>query len=84
MPIFEYQCGDCDREFEAYVNAGRTPACPACQGENLVKRLSSPGMVGASAGRASRPRLTGRLRRRRRALRVPRGTLTPETPTRGP
>ena len=55
MPIFEYQCSDCDREFEAYVNAGRRPACPACQGENLVKRLSSPGMVGASAGRASTP-----------------------------
>ena len=55
MPIFEYRCSDCDREFEAYVNAERTPECPACQGSNLVKRLSSPGMVGASAGRASTP-----------------------------
>ena len=55
MPIFEYQCGDCEREFEAYVSAGRTPECPACHGANLVKRLSSPGMVGVSAGRAAAP-----------------------------
>jgi putative FmdB family regulatory protein len=55
MPIFEYQCGDCEREFEAYVNGGRAPECPACHGANLVKRLSSPGMVGASAGRSASP-----------------------------
>ena len=55
MPIFEYHCSDCDREFEAYVSAERTAECPACQGTNLVKRLSSPGMVGASAGRQSSP-----------------------------
>jgi len=24
MPIFEYRCSDCDREFEAYVSAERT------------------------------------------------------------
>jgi putative FmdB family regulatory protein len=53
MPIFEYHCSDCAREFEAYVSAERTAECPACQGTNLVKRLSSPGMVGASAGRQS-------------------------------
>ena len=51
MPIFEYQCRDCEREFETYVSGERTPACPACQGANLDKRLSSPGMVGAAAGR---------------------------------
>ena len=50
MPIFEYHCSDCDREFEAYVSAERTAECPACQGTNLVKRLSSPGMVGAASG----------------------------------
>ena len=53
MPIFEYRCSDCEREFEAYVSADRAPECPACRGENLVKQLSSPGRVGASASRSS-------------------------------
>ena len=50
MPIFEYRCGDCAREFEAFVTAERTAECPACRGANLEKRLSSPGMVGVGAG----------------------------------
>jgi putative FmdB family regulatory protein len=50
MPIFEYKCTDCGREFEAFVTGERTAACPACRGANLAKLLSSPGMVGASAG----------------------------------
>ena len=50
MPIFEYRCGDCDREFEAFVTAERTAECPACHGANLVKQLSTPGMVGGSNG----------------------------------
>ena len=52
MPIFEYRCADCDREFEAYVSAGRAAECPGCKGLKLVKQLSAPGMVGASAGRS--------------------------------
>jgi putative FmdB family regulatory protein len=47
MPIFEYVCRDCGREFEAFVTGERKPACPACQGANLGKLLSRPGMVGA-------------------------------------
>ena len=52
MPIFEYHCQDCSREFEAFVTGDRKPACPACQGANLDKLLSRPGMVGA--GESSR------------------------------
>ena len=52
MPIFEYRCSDCERDFEAFVTADRKAECPSCQGSNLVKRLSSPGMVGASNGSA--------------------------------
>jgi putative FmdB family regulatory protein len=50
MPIFEYACQDCGREFEAFVTAARVPACPACQGVNLARQLSRPGMVGVSSG----------------------------------
>ena len=55
MPIFEYRCGDCAREFEAFVTAERTAECPACRGANLEKRLSSPGMVGAGSGASREP-----------------------------
>jgi putative FmdB family regulatory protein len=51
MPIFEYQCRDCEKPFEAFVTAERTPECPACHGANLVKLPSSPGMVGVTGGR---------------------------------
>ena len=50
MPLFEYKCSDCDREFEAFVTTDRTAECPACHGANLEKLLSSPGMVGAAHG----------------------------------
>lgn len=48
--MFEYRCQDCKREFETFVTAQRTAECPSCQGSNLVKQLSSPGMVGVSSG----------------------------------
>jgi putative FmdB family regulatory protein len=54
MPLFEYECQDCNRPFEAFVTASRTPACPGCKGTNLAKQLSSPGMVGA-VGRSAGP-----------------------------
>ena len=50
MPLFEYECRDCGRVFEAFVTNERTAGCPACQSANLRKLLSSPGFVGASAG----------------------------------
>jgi putative FmdB family regulatory protein len=49
MPLFEYQCRDCERPFESFVTADRKPACPACGSENLLKMISRLGMVGASA-----------------------------------
>jgi len=52
MPLYEYQCRDCHKPFEAFVTADRPAACPACQGVNLAKLLSSPGMVGVASGRS--------------------------------
>jgi putative FmdB family regulatory protein len=53
MPIFEYLCRDCGREFETFVTGERKAACPECQGANLGKLLSRPGMVGAGDRSAS-------------------------------
>jgi putative FmdB family regulatory protein len=43
MPIFEYACKSCGKEFEALVLATTAPpACPACQGTELEKLISAP------------------------------------------
>jgi putative FmdB family regulatory protein len=59
MPIFEFQCLDCEREFEAFVTTERTAECPACHGANLAKQLSSPGMVGSNGGKREAVPITG-------------------------
>jgi putative FmdB family regulatory protein len=52
MPLFEFQCRDCQTPFEAFVTSERTPACPACGSQELLKLLSRLGMVGTSASQA--------------------------------
>lgn len=52
MPLFEFQCAACERQFESFVTADRKPVCPACGGERLQKLLSRPGMVGAAGSTA--------------------------------
>ncbi len=41
MPIFEYACKRCSREFEQLVMGGAIPECPACKSRDLDKRLSA-------------------------------------------
>jgi putative FmdB family regulatory protein len=40
MPILEYVCKQCDRQFEAIVLGSQQPACPSCQGTKLERLLS--------------------------------------------
>jgi putative FmdB family regulatory protein len=42
MPIYEYQCKECDHQFEAMrkVSDGPPDACPAC-GKNALQKLVS-------------------------------------------
>jgi putative FmdB family regulatory protein len=40
MPIYEYACHDCGKEFEALVRTGTVPTCPACGSVELEKQLS--------------------------------------------
>ena len=53
MPLFEFQCRECETPFEAFVTAERKPACTACGSENLQKMLSRLGMVGAGNASAA-------------------------------
>ena len=49
MPIFEYQCKECDHKFEKLVVSSQstTPECPNCS-ESHVKKLISAGSVRAN------------------------------------
>jgi putative FmdB family regulatory protein len=43
MPIYEYVCIDCKREFEllrSFNEADRPMTCEACGGENVKRKLS--------------------------------------------
>jgi putative FmdB family regulatory protein len=41
MPIHEYRCGDCGRQFETLVRNGDPDIeCPQCHGRKLARELS--------------------------------------------
>ena len=44
MPIYEYQCRDCGKEFEKLMGFSdpniNSPECPGCKSENTNRRLS--------------------------------------------
>ncbi|MCG3201495.1 MAG: hypothetical protein NFCOHLIN_01365 [Gammaproteobacteria bacterium] len=41
MPLYEYACKDCGRQFEQLVRADSRPECPACHGRRLEKMMSA-------------------------------------------
>ena len=43
MPIYEYRCTACEHELEALQKISDAPLthCPACDSENLVKKVSA-------------------------------------------
>jgi putative FmdB family regulatory protein len=42
MPLYEFNCLDCEREFELLVRGSEKPQCPQCEGTRLTKLLSAP------------------------------------------
>lgn len=52
MPLFEYECRGCGRQFEYLTRDGQTPACPACKSEDLQKLLSVFAVSGTGSGDA--------------------------------
>ena len=40
MPIYEYECRECQNRFELLVLGSDTPACPECQATDLERLMS--------------------------------------------
>jgi putative FmdB family regulatory protein len=41
MPLYDFHCRACGRDFEALVRAGHPPVCPACASSDLERQLST-------------------------------------------
>ena len=56
MPVYEYRCAECGKEFEQFVRSiaqQTTPTCPKCGGGDVRKAISLIGASGNSrSGRA--------------------------------
>lgn len=51
MPIYEYQCGKCGKEFEYLVLGSDKPErCPHCDSKKFGRVLSSCGFVSKGKG----------------------------------
>ncbi len=51
MPIYEYQCENCQKEFEYLVIGGSEPdTCPHCQGTRVSRLLSACGFLSKGSG----------------------------------
>ena len=40
MPLYEYVCRKCSKQFEALIFGTETPTCPACKSTDLERMLS--------------------------------------------
>jgi putative FmdB family regulatory protein len=50
VPIYEYACSRCGREFETLVRSDTVPECPACGSQELAKKLSVFATASSTAG----------------------------------
>jgi putative FmdB family regulatory protein len=42
MPIYEYFCKNCEKEFELLIRGTQKPVCPHCGGKKLDRWMSAP------------------------------------------
>jgi len=51
MPIYEYTCTECGKEFEELVPLKRpdNPPCPVCGSAKTEKKMSLPGGTGSTS-----------------------------------
>ena len=61
MPIFEYQCQSCKKEFEKLVFSGEEEGiqCPDCRSREIRKKMSATSFMGPSIGTCASPSSRG-------------------------
>lgn len=47
MPIYEYHCAACGRDFERLVRGDTTITCPACESRKVERLMSAPARPGS-------------------------------------
>lgn len=53
MPIYEYECRDCDKPFEELIlrrSDEDDVRCPKCKGKKVSKRMSRPAAARSGGG----------------------------------
>ena len=50
MPIYEYMCNACGKDFETLVMGSFKPQCPSCESGDLSRLMSKCGFVSKSSG----------------------------------
>lgn len=50
MPIYEYHCAKCARDFELFVRGETVIACPACESRKVERVMSLPARPSGSGG----------------------------------
>lgn len=63
MPIFEYICKACEKQFEAIVTGSKKAHCPSCDSTKLEQLLSSFA-VGSVKGKGDFAKSAGFSKRR--------------------
>jgi putative FmdB family regulatory protein len=60
MPIYEYTCRDCGKQFEQLVRTDNPPECPSCNGHRLQKLLSAFAVNSEGGGESTADEMCGR------------------------
>jgi putative FmdB family regulatory protein len=68
MPLFDFRCRSCGREFESLVRAPDVPRCPLCKSVKL-EQLPSTFMVSSLEITKAKVRTATKERRRSRVYR---------------
>jgi putative FmdB family regulatory protein len=53
MPIYDYKCRKCKKQFELLVLKTTVAACPTCESQDLEQLLSTSFAVSTESGRQS-------------------------------
>lgn len=60
MPIYEFQCEECKKDFECLVfKRDEIPDCPNCNGHNVRKMMSACGFLSKGSGGETTSRSAG-------------------------